>query len=52
MKDIREALPKDCKEVDFPGKIFLTAPKVDDSKVDDPKVDGPRFPSLKLILFN
>ena len=31
MKDIREALPKDCKEVDFPGKIF---PKnVDDSKV-------------------
>ena len=27
MKDIREALPKDCKEVDFPGKIFLTAEK-------------------------
>ena len=23
MKDIREALPKDCKEVDFPGKILL-----------------------------
>ena len=21
MKDIREALPKDCKEVDFPGKF-------------------------------
>ena len=36
MKDIREALPKDCKEVDFPGKIIyphrinlpLTAPPV------------------------
>ena len=27
MKDIREALPKDCKEVDFPGKIFLKAEK-------------------------
>ena len=24
MKDIREALPKDCKEVDFPGKIFIS----------------------------
>ena len=27
MKDIREALPKDCKEVDFPGKILFTTKK-------------------------
>ena len=54
MKDIREALPKDCKEVDFPGKYSSRPKNVNDSKVNDPKVDGPRLPSLalKLILFN
>ena len=42
MKDIREALPKDCKEVDFPGKILFTTQKVDAWKVNGPK-EGAHF---------